>query len=48
MGRNIFQSEAPVAMIKAVRGVVHEGLKPKEAYELFLEIKNKLIVKKCG
>jgi len=41
MGRNIFQSEAPVAMIKAVRGVVHEGLKPKEAHELFLDIKNK-------
>jgi len=41
MGRNIFQSDAPVAMIKAVRGVVHEGLKPKEAYQLFLDIKNK-------
>jgi 3-hydroxy-5-phosphonooxypentane-2,4-dione thiolase len=41
MGRNIFQSEAPVAMIKAVRGVVHERLKPKEAHELFLDIKNK-------
>jgi 3-hydroxy-5-phosphonooxypentane-2,4-dione thiolase len=41
MGRNIFQSEAPVAMIKAVRGVVHENLKPKEAHELFLDIKNK-------
>jgi putative autoinducer-2 (AI-2) aldolase len=41
MGRNIFQSEAPVAMIKAVRGVVHEGLKPKEAHQLFLDIKNK-------
>ncbi len=43
MGRNIFQSEAPVAMIKAVRGVVHEGLKPKEAYQLFLDIKNKKV-----
>jgi DhnA-type fructose-1,6-bisphosphate aldolase and related enzymes len=41
MGRNIFQSEAPVAMIKAVRGVVHEGLKPKEAHQLFLDLKNK-------
>ena len=41
MGRNIFQSNAPVAMIKAVRGVVHEGLKPKEAHQLFLDIKNK-------
>ena len=41
MGRNIFQSDAPVAMIKAVRSVVHEGLKPKQAYELFLELKAK-------
>jgi len=40
MGRNIFQSEAPVAMIKAVRAVVHEGLGPKEAYEMFLDLKN--------
>lgn len=40
MGRNIFQSEAPVAMIKAVRGVVHGNLKPKEAYEMYLHLKN--------
>lgn len=32
MGRNIFQSERPVNMIKAVRAVVHEGLAPEEAY----------------
>jgi len=41
MGRNIFQSEDPIAMIKAVRGVVHEGLKPEEAYSLFNEEKKK-------
>ncbi|MBW2086679.1 MAG: 3-hydroxy-5-phosphonooxypentane-2,4-dione thiolase [Deltaproteobacteria bacterium] len=39
MGRNIFQSEAPVAMIQAVRGVVHDNLKPKEAYEMYLDLK---------
>jgi len=39
MGRNIFQSAAPRAMIKAVRGVVHDNLKPREAYQLFLELK---------
>jgi putative autoinducer-2 (AI-2) aldolase len=33
MGRNIFQSEAPAAMIQAVRKVVHEGMKPKQALE---------------
>lgn len=40
MGRNIFQSEAPEAMIQAVRKVVHELMKPEEAYELFLTLKN--------
>ena len=40
MGRNIFQSEAPVAMIRAVRAVVHENLRPEQAYELFLDLKN--------
>lgn len=35
MGRNIFQSENPVAMIKAVRAVVHENATAEEAYELF-------------
>jgi putative autoinducer-2 (AI-2) aldolase len=40
MGRNIFQSEAPVAMIKAVRKVVHENMKPEQAYELYLAHEN--------
>ena len=35
MGRNIFQSEAPQAMIAAVAAVVHKNMKPKEAFELF-------------
>jgi putative autoinducer-2 (AI-2) aldolase len=39
MGRNIFQSEAPVAMIRAVRKVVHENMRPEQAYELFLDLK---------
>jgi len=41
MGRNIFQSEDPVAMIQAVRAVVHENATPKEAYEVFKEKKEK-------
>ncbi len=40
MGRNIFQSSAPQAMIKAVGKVVHENMKPKDAYELFETLKN--------
>jgi putative autoinducer-2 (AI-2) aldolase len=40
MGRNIFQSDAPVSMIKAVRKVVHENYTPEQAYELYQELKN--------
>jgi putative autoinducer-2 (AI-2) aldolase len=40
MGRNIFQSEAPAAMIQAVRKVVHELMKPEHAYEYYLTLKN--------
>jgi 3-hydroxy-5-phosphonooxypentane-2,4-dione thiolase len=36
MGRNIFQSDNPVAMIRAVSAVVHESLKPQAAYDQFL------------
>ncbi|MDP7317433.1 MAG: 3-hydroxy-5-phosphonooxypentane-2,4-dione thiolase LsrF, partial [SAR324 cluster bacterium] len=39
MGRNIFQSEAPVAMIQAVRGVVHENETPEKAFELYNTLK---------
>jgi len=35
MGRNIFQADHPVAMIQAVRTVVHEDRKPAEAFELY-------------
>ncbi|PIU21584.1 MAG: 3-hydroxy-5-phosphonooxypentane-2,4-dione thiolase [Candidatus Diapherotrites archaeon CG08_land_8_20_14_0_20_34_12] len=35
MGRNIFQSDYPVAMIKAVRSIVHDGFNVNEALDLF-------------
>lgn len=35
MGRNIFQSGSPAAMIQAVRKVVHENMTPDEAFELY-------------
>lgn len=41
MGRNIFQSEDPVAMIQAVRAVVHDNASPKRAFELYTELKRK-------
>jgi putative autoinducer-2 (AI-2) aldolase len=37
MGRNIFQSVAPAAMIEAVGRVVHDDMHPERAYELFAE-----------
>ena len=40
MGRNIFRSEAPVAMIKAVRAIVHENASVDEAFELYNAEKN--------
>jgi putative autoinducer-2 (AI-2) aldolase len=39
MGRNIFQSDAPAAMLQAVRKVVHEKMKPKQALELYQSLK---------
>lgn len=39
MGRNVFQAEAPVAMIRAVRGVIHDGLTPKQALALYNDLK---------
>jgi len=39
MGRNIFQAEAPSAMIQTVRKVVHENMSPKEAYEVYQTLK---------
>jgi putative autoinducer-2 (AI-2) aldolase len=40
MGRNIFQSEFPVAMLQAVRAVVHDNETPEKALDLFHTLKN--------
>ncbi len=39
MGRNIFQSKDPVAMIQAIRAVVHDEMAPKEALNLYNSLK---------
>ena len=36
LGRNIWQNDFPVAMIKAIRAVIHGNATAKEAHELFL------------
>ena len=46
MGRNIFQSDAPAAMIQAVGKVVHELMSPKQAYDFYLTLKNKTAKRK--
>ncbi len=44
MGRNIWQSDYPVAMIRAVRHIVHENASVKEAYELFNSLKESTVI----
>ena len=41
MGRNIFQSKYPVAMIKAVREIVHNKATDKKAYDLLNTLKGR-------
>ncbi|MEN6605705.1 MAG: 3-hydroxy-5-phosphonooxypentane-2,4-dione thiolase [Bryobacteraceae bacterium] len=41
MGRNVFQAGHPVAMIQAVRAVVHDGTTPQQAFELYNDLRNK-------
>jgi len=40
MGRNIFQADSPAAMIQAVGAAVHQNLPPKQAYEMYLDLKS--------
>jgi 3-hydroxy-5-phosphonooxypentane-2,4-dione thiolase len=40
MGRNIWQSDYPIEMIKGVRAIVHENLNVNEAYNVILRDKN--------
>jgi len=38
MGRNIFQSDTPQAMLRAVGAIVHESMKPEDAYDQYLRV----------
>ena len=48
MGRNIWQSDKPVAMIKAVRAIVHENFSIEQALDLFNEVSSLDIHAKKG
>src|SRR3989338_3067009 len=39
MGRNIFQSENPVGMIKAICAIVHDNVSVEKAFEIFTQSK---------
>jgi putative autoinducer-2 (AI-2) aldolase len=39
MGRNIFQSDDPAAMIQAVAAVVHKKERPEKAFQLYQQLK---------
>jgi 3-hydroxy-5-phosphonooxypentane-2,4-dione thiolase len=48
MGRNIFQADAPLAMLQAVRAVVHAGESPEKAYDLYLTLKSQAAARLAG
>lgn len=39
LGRNVWQSEYPVAAIRAIRALVHDNYTPQEAQDLFEQVK---------
>ena len=40
LGRNVWKNPHPAAMMQALRAVIHEDAKPKEAVEIFNELKH--------
>jgi putative autoinducer-2 (AI-2) aldolase len=46
LGRNIWQNDFPVAMIKAIRAIVHKKATPEEAQDLYANEKEKVLRKR--
>jgi 3-hydroxy-5-phosphonooxypentane-2,4-dione thiolase len=42
LGRNIWKNSRPRAMARALKGVIHEGLTPPEAFDLYNTFENEL------
>jgi len=42
LGRNVWQNPHPAAMMRALNGVIHDNLTPKQAFELFDTLKNQV------
>ncbi|HJM36390.1 MAG: 3-hydroxy-5-phosphonooxypentane-2,4-dione thiolase [Dehalococcoidales bacterium] len=45
LGRNIWQNDYPVAMIKAIRSIIHEKVTPEKAQMLYQNEKGKTLLK---
>lgn len=41
LGRNVWQNDHPVAMARALRAIIHQKATPKEANEMYQELKSK-------
>lgn len=48
MGRNIFQSDCPIGMIKAVRAIVHDNASVDDAYTVYMDEKSSSGPSACG
>ena len=48
MGRNIFQSDNPEGMMRAVTAVVHEGARPEEALEIYRSTRGAAVARRPG
>ncbi len=48
MGRNIFQSDSPVGMIRAVRAIIHENASVDEAYDIYESTKSNKAKRAAG
>ena len=40
LGRNVWQHPSPVAMMRALEAIIHNGATSREAHELFQELAN--------
>lgn len=40
LGRNVWQNPHPIAMMRALNAVVHDGVTPKQAFDLFKSLQN--------
>jgi putative autoinducer-2 (AI-2) aldolase len=47
LGRNVWQNRYPVAMMRALHAIVHKKATPKEANDIYLELKEKTLRRDC-